>query len=235
MVMKNERYRTLVVLVASLAAMSACQSTGQPGDKPVAGATNSAAPIAAAQAAAPVSVAYAPPSASTPAMCAVQLAAGPPPKPDKGADFGKAAAKNVGKNIGRSLISSIAGGVAGPLGGAVAGGLATNAIRSEQDLKGTWTATDGRSDCGCRLDISAATNLQLKTANAGRMAAKDCGHPMLAQSARWSLGHSFTGYDAPFQIMGSDGRTVVATLNRDGVDYFSGQLADGTPVTIWRE
>ena len=38
-------------------------------------------------------------------------------------------------------------------------------IRTEQDLKGQWAVTDGASDCGCRLDFSSATNLQMKASN----------------------------------------------------------------------
>ena len=53
-------------------------------------------------------------------------------------------------------------------------------------------------------------------------------------AARWTLGYSFTGYDAPFDLYSADGAKV-ATLNRDGMDYFSGTLADGTPVTLWRD
>lgn len=167
--------------------------------------------------------------------CSINLAGGPPSRPAKGADFGKAAAKNVGKNVSRSLISNIGSRVAGPLGGAVAGGLAANSIRQEQDLSGKWTATDGAAQgCGCSIEIRSATNLNLETSNNGRIKSIDCSNPMLAEISRWKLGHSFTGYDAKFELLGKDRKSVLATLNRDGVNYFSGTLADGTPVTLWR-
>lgn len=172
---------------------------------------------------------------STGDQCSADIASGPPPKPAKGADFGKAAAKNVGRNVSRNLISSIGGRVAGPLGGAVAGGLAANSIRQEQDLSGRWTATDGAAaDCGCSIEIRSATNLNLATSNSGRVKSVDCRNSFMAGISRWRLGHSFTGYDAKFELLAKDRKTVLATLNRDGVNYFSGMLADGTPVTIWR-
>lgn len=214
-------------MLLTAAALAGCQSTAQSTTEV------STAPAQDDQAA--VEAAYVAPAApAAAAQCAIQIAEGPPPKPNKGADFGAAAAKNIGKNVGRNLISGIAGAVAGPLGGAVAAGASAHYIRSEQDLKGVWTATDGSPNCGCSLEISAATNLQLKTANAGRLRPKDCSNALLAQAARWTLGHSFTGYDAPFALIAADGRQV-ASLKRDGVDYFSGTLADGTPVTIWRK
>lgn len=166
--------------------------------------------------------------------CSMNIAGGPPPKPAKGADFGKAAAKNVGKNISRSLLSNIGARVAGPLGGAVASGVATSTIRQEQDLSGKWTATDGKPDCGCTVEIRSATNLNLKTSNKGRAKSADCRNTGLVDVARWKLGHSFTGYNASFELLAKDRRTVLATLNRDGVNYFSGTMADGTPVTLWR-
>ena len=107
-------------------------------------------------------------------------------------------------------------------------------IRTEQDLKGDWAITDGRPDCGCTMSISSGTNLRMESSKAGKLAAEGCQSPFLAQAARWSLGHTFTGYDAPLAILASDRKTVLVKLNRDGINYFSGQLADGTPVTMWR-
>ncbi len=216
----------IAILGAALIQLAACQSSGQK--------TTTAA--AANPPAAETEVAFASPAqpATSPAQCAIAIAAGPPGKPSKGGDFGKATAKNLGKNVGRNLIANIGGAVAGPLGGAVAGGVAVSTIRTEQDLKGRWTATDGSPNCGCSLDVSSATNLQMKAANKGKLASVDCSNPLLAQAKRWTLGYSFTGYDAPFQLLAADG-SAVATLNRDGVDYFSGTLSDGTPIVFWRQ
>jgi len=229
------RYR-FAALAAALVMLAACQSSKQAGSA-APPTVEPAAAIAAEpvdQSAAAAQTAFAAPVIPSPAQCAIAIAGGPPPKPSKGADFGSAAAKNVGKGIGRSFISTIGSSIAGPLGGAVAGGVATSTIRSEQDLKGTWTATDGAPTCGCAIDVSAATNLQLKTANKGKLAPRNCGNPLLARASRWTLGHSFTGYDAPFELLAADGASL-AKLNRDGVNYFFGALADCTPVTLWRD
>lgn len=200
-------------------------------------ATTDPAPAAnEAEMTANAAAAYAPDDSpdATPGQCAVRIAGGPPPKPTKGADFAQnAVGKNIGRNVGRNAITMIGGRLGGGLGGAVAGGLASNAIRTEQDLKGRWTITDGAAECGCELDISSATNLQMKSANKGRLKPTGCAS-MLAGAARWTLGHTFTGYDAPFQLLGADNKTVIASMKRDGVNYFSGTLADGTPVTMWR-
>ncbi|GAB4362979.1 MAG: hypothetical protein Kow0026_27190 [Oricola sp.] len=214
-------------------ALAACQTAS----KDMAAST--AEPAASAEGAemtADAAAAYAPADspAATPRQCTVTIAGGPPPKPAKGADFAQnAVGKNIGRDVGRNAITMIGGRLGGGIGGAVAGGLASNAIRTEQDLKGRWTITDGAPDCGCELDISSATNLQMKTANKGKLSPAGC-TSMLAGAARWTLGHTFTGYDAPFQLLGADNKTVIASMKRDGVNYFSGTLADGTPVTMWR-
>jgi len=212
----------------SLFMLSACQSAS-PTLTPV--AAQAAPPATAAPSAV---AAYASPAATSPAQCAFTIAGGPPPKPAKGADFGQAVAKNMGKNVGKNLIAGMGSRIAGPLGGVVAGAVATDMIRSEQDMKGVWTATDGAPTCGCAIDVSAGINLQGKIADKGKLTARGCGNPLLSRAARWTLGYSFTGYDAPLDLIAPDGAKL-ATLKRDGVDYFSGALADGTPVTIWRQ
>ena len=118
----------IAILGAALIQLAACQSSEQ----------KSTTAAAASPPAAETEVAFASPaqSAVSPAQCAITIAAGPPGKPNKGGDFGKATAKNVGKNVGRNLIANIGSAVAGPLGGAVAGGVAVSTIRTEQDLKG---------------------------------------------------------------------------------------------------
>ncbi|PWW00482.1 hypothetical protein DFR52_103689 [Hoeflea marina] len=222
----------LAALAAALA-LAGCQS----GQTSTAGAmaTASAPSATSASAGAGTQSAFAATASAPGGQCSITLAGGPPPKPAKGADFAKnAIGNNIKRNVTRNLISNIGARVAGPLGGAVAQGIATDRIRTEQDLKGIWTITDGRSDCGCAVDISSGVNLQMKSSNAGALTTRGCANVQLAQAARWSLGHSFTGYDAPLTVMAPDRRTVVATLNRDGLNYFSGTLADGSAVTMWR-
>lgn len=220
------KYRYAALALACLS-LTSCQTKSTDTAK----STEVQTPAAAT---APAEVAYAEPTATgAPQQCAMTIA-GPPPKPAKGGDFASATAKNLGKNVSRNVMANIGARVAGPIGGAVAGGLAVDAIRSEQDLKGEWTATDGSANCGCTLDISSGVNLQGRTVYSGKLSSKTCTNPLLAKAAKWNLGHTFTGYDATFDLTAADG-SKLASLKRDGVDYFSGMLTDGTPVTIWRQ
>ncbi|WP_306117238.1 MULTISPECIES: hypothetical protein [unclassified Roseitalea] len=213
-----------LVALGAMTALSACSSLGGSESAATAGTTSISADAFAAAA----------PAASG-GQCAMTIAGGPPPKPAKGADFAQnAVAKNVGRNVSRNVIANIGGRFGGGLGAAVAGGLARNTIRTEQDLKGSWTITDGAPDCGCRIDISSGVNLAGQSSNAGALEPSGC-TSLVSNAARWQLGgRSFTGYDTTLKLLASDRRTVVATLNRDGINYFSGSLADGTPVTLWR-
>ncbi len=171
----------------------------------------------------------------TGAICSVQLAGGPPPKPSKGADFAKnAVGKNVGRNVGRNVLTQLGGRLGGGIGAAVAGGAATSTIRTEQDMKGKWLVTDGRADCACNISINSGVNLQMKSSNKGKLKTEGCANPALAASQRWRLGHSFTGYNASFDLLANDNKTVLATMRRDGLNYFSGTLPNGEPVTMWR-
>lgn len=218
----------LVATVAAAPFIVSCQST-----------SNTSAEVASTAAAVPGTastalVATEAAGGSTSLQCPNTIAGGPPPKPQKGADFAQnAVGKNIGRNVARNSITNIGGRIGGGLGAAVAGGLASNAIRTEQDLKGEWTVTDGAPDCGCSLDFSSGVNLKMESSNQGSLKAGVC-RTMIGSAARWKLGHSFTGYDAKLELLANDRKTVVATLNRDGINYFSGTLADGTPVTMWR-
>lgn len=168
-------------------------------------------------------------------ICSVQLANGPPPKPSKGADFAKnAVGKNVSRNVGRNFLTRLGGQLGGGVGAAVAGGAASSTIRTEQDMKGNWLATDGRSNCACNIPISSGINLQLKSSNKGKLKTEGCASSALASSQRWRLGHTFTGYNASFELLADDNKTVLATMRRDGLNYFSGTLANGEAVTMWR-
>lgn len=169
------------------------------------------------------------------AACSVQLASGPPPKPSKGADFAKnAVGKNVGRNVGRNVLTQLGGRLGGGIGAAVASGAATSTIRTEQDMKGKWLATDGRTNCACEISISSGVNLQLQSSNKGKLTTSNCASSSLASSQRWRLGHTFTGYNASLELLSSDNKTVLATMRRDGLNYFSGTLANGEAITMWR-
>ena len=87
----------------------------------------------------------------------------------------------------------------------------------------------------CQIGIDGFFALQGKGGDTGTAKLKGCTDQRLAQIATWALGYSFAGYDAKFELKAKDKKTVVATLNRDGIHYFSGTLTDGTPVVMWRE
>lgn len=174
-------------------------------------------------------------SAATPAQCAIQLAGGPPPKPPRGRDFGQAVVKNTGKAVQRGIIQQIGGAVAGGLGAAVAGGVAQGTIRQEEDIKGVWRITDGNAGCACEISVDSIWKLKGKGADSGFSKNRGCSNPTIKAMAAWTLGYSFTGYDSKFEFKAADKKTVLATLNRDGIHYFSGTLADGTPVVLWRD
>ncbi len=77
------------------------------------------------------------------------------------------------------------------------------------------------------------SSYKLKDAKGGNMRNISCTNPDLANVGRFALGYSFTGYDAMLAIESGNGQAV-AQMKRDGINYFSGTLADGTPVTMWR-
>ena len=233
-------------LIAAFAA--ACASSGGGVDEtlssaPAATATSDVAAVPAAAGAAEAAgkdagsaaLAFADPNAVNPAQCAIQIAAGPPPKPAKGADFGEAVVKDTGKAVGRGAMQMVGGLLGGGLGSAVAGGIAQTTVRSEGDIKGVWTITDGGPNCGCQIGLDGFFMQQGKGNDTGNVKLKGCANPQIAKAAAWALGYSFTGYDAKFELKAKDKKTVIATLNRDGMHYFSGTLADGTPVVMWRD
>ncbi len=172
-------------------------------------------------------------------QCAIKLASGPPAKPAKGADFAKnAVGKNLARNVGRNILGNVIGG------GAIGATVASQVVRTEQDMGGKWMATDGSNNCGCEIRIRTGAGViaqgfgrtsgyKLRDAKGGSMSNLSCSNPQLASVKRFALGYSFTGYDATLAIEGKNGAPV-AKLKRDGINYFSGNLADGTPVTIWR-
>jgi len=188
--------------------------------------------------AAPVVTAFAE-TPTTPGICAISLASGPPPKPAKGADFAKnAVGKNVVRNVGRNVLGNMIGG------GVIGATVASQVVRTEQDLGGKWMVTDGASNCGCEVQIRTGAGViaqgfgrtsgyKLKDAKGGNMKNLSCSNAHLANAGRFALGYSFTGYDAVLALESGNGQPV-AQLKRDGINYFSGTLADGTPVTMWR-
>lgn len=167
-------------------------------------------------------------------QCSIQLAGGPPPVPPRGADFGQAVAKNTGKAIQRGVLQQIGGAVAGGLGAAVAGGVGQATIRQEEDIKGVWMITDGNNGCACEVSVDSLFKLKGKGADTGISKTRACSDPAIQQVAAWQLGYAFAGYGAKFELKKSDKKSILATMTRQGIHYFSGTLSDGRPVTMWR-
>lgn len=225
----------IIGIVSALLLVSACQSNSTSTAELESGGTfdtGKPAPTETASTAAAVK----PASGGT---CAIALASGPPPKPSKGADFAKnAVGKNLVRNVGRNILGNVIGG------GAIGASVASQVVRTEQDLGGKWMFTDGSKNCGCEIQIRTGAGVvaqgfgrtsgyKLKDAKGGSMKNISCSTPQLASANRFALGYSFTGYDATLAIEGGKGQPV-AELKRDGINYFSGSLSDGTPVTMWR-
>lgn len=222
-----------ICLLSVVTVVSACQTPS-----PTA-VTNQAAAQALDTNGAPSTVTAFAGAAQKPAVCAIALAGGPPPKPTKGADFAKnAVGKNLVRNVGRNVLGNMIGG------GAIGATVASQVVRTEQDLGGKWMLTDGVSNCGCEVQVRTGAGVtavgfgrtsgyRLKDAKAGNMKNVSCSNPYLANAGRFALGYSFTGYDAVLAVESSKGEPV-AQFKRDGINYFSGNLADGTPVTMWR-
>ncbi len=169
-----------------------------------------------------------------PMQCTTRLPSGPPAKPERLSAFGTATAWNVGKNVGRGAITSAGTMVAGPVGGAVAGTVAARALPSEFDIRGTWQATDGAPNCGCSLTIQTQSSWSGANPERGTAQSSGCRNSGLANANDWRLDETMTGLDAEFLLYAANGNRI-AVLKRDGTDYYSGQLSNGTAVTLWRQ
>lgn len=169
-----------------------------------------------------------------PMQCEIALAEGPPEKPERLSAFGTATAWNVGRSVGRNMITGAGTAVAGPVGGAVAGGVAARALPSEFDIRGNWTTTDGTPNCGCGLTLSAQSGWSGTNPPRGTAEPSGCRNSLMATANDWRLDETMTGLEAELLIYAENGNRI-AVLNRDGPDYYSGRLSNGSPVAIWRE
>lgn len=169
-----------------------------------------------------------------PLQCDIALADGPPPKPERLSAFGTATAMNVGRSVGRNMITGAGTAVAGPVGGAVAGGVAARALPSQFDIRGNWTATDGSPNCGCGVTLDAQTGWSGVNPSRGTAAPDGCRNSLMMTAHDWRLDETLTGLEAELLIYAENGNRI-AVLNRDGPDYYSGRLSNGTPVSLWRQ
>lgn len=232
-------------LLAFVLIAGGCQSTGGTG-----AANEAAEPVAMAAAEAPegeaaeaaeaeaTEIASAETEAVAPAAActAPRMAiAGPPPVPNKAASLAGGMVENAGRNAARNTGTAAANqvvgripGIGGVIGVATTQVAAKEVVKTAEDVRGTWTATDGAPTCGCTIEFSrpgmVMTKNVVKTAG--------CASPVLAAAARWQVVD--TGFAKQDLVLyGADGKSVVARLDRKGVDYFQGE-AGGQSVTIWR-
>lgn len=232
----NSTYLRAAAAAALLALGAGCQTTSQSASAPPA---ESAATMTAETADGTPAASTVAAASATPGVCApgqLVLAGGPPPKPARTADLLSGTAENVGRNVARNTGTRVAQnifaraipGVGGAVAVAATPAVAGQVVQRAEDLWDDWKVTEGTPTCGCTLTFSKSAFRADLASSTG------CTRPQLQQVARWSLGKTFTGYDAPLTLYSANG-AVVARLNREGFDYFQGALADGTPVVLWRE
>lgn len=239
----THRFHLLAAGLAASVALAGCSTSGEPtaaAGGAIAGGTK--ATVVAANAAGAAAVAAAP-NGALPAC--TRPISGPPPKPAKGGDFVKhGVGGNLKRNVARNGLTMLGGMVGGGLGAAVASGVAADRVRTAEDVDGRWTATDGAGNCGCQVELvtgvraprfNGRDTIRFSTdiAKKGGAKAGGCRSPLLASAKAFGLGHTFTGYNAPFELRDARGNKI-ATMKRDGINYFSGTMSDGTPVTLWR-
>ncbi len=165
----------------------------------------------------------------------ISLADGPPPVPNKAASLAGGAAENVGRNVTRNTGTMAANQVVGriPGFGGVIGVAATQTagkeiVKTAEDVRGSWTATDGSPECGCKLEFSRPGMVMTKNV----VKPEGCASPVLAKAARWQVVD--TGFAKQDLVLyAADGKSILARLDRKGVDYFQGRVG-GETLTVWR-
>lgn len=235
-----KRFGAAAAALSILLPIAACQTVGTPDPEISATGAIGAAdtPLEAAQQGGPQGIQQAAQPAALPGTCSaprIQLAGGPPPPPEAITDFAGGVASNVGRNVTRNLATAGAQHVLGQIpgiGGVIAIASAQTAaketIRTAEDVRGNWTATDGAPTCGCRVELSRS-GMFIATND---VKAEGCATPVLARAAQWRL--EKTGImKEDLVLVAGDGASVLARLDRKGINYFQGPVG-GVTVTMWR-
>jgi hypothetical protein len=231
-------------LALLLLSAAGCQTGGLHASKPVAAAEPAEpAPVTkTAEAAAPA--ASAKPADPKPALAVaaaactaprLALSGGPPPVPNKAASFAGGVAENAGRNVvrntGVSAANHVVGripGIGGVIGVAASQTAGQEVVHTAEDVRGTWTATDGSPACGCKLEFARPGMVMTKNV----VKPQGCLSPALAGAARWQVAD--TGFAKQDLVLyAADGKSEMARLDRKGVDYFQGSVG-GETVTVWR-
>jgi hypothetical protein len=222
------------------AGLSACASgpSGSSSSLPAAGAEASAAETAAAtDTKTPhYTAASAARSGKAGACTGSQVAITVPPVPNKVGGMVSGAMDNAGRNVTRNVgtnlvINNVAGQIPG-IGGLVAVAATQEAgkevVRTAQDMRGTWTVSDGSPRCGCVMEFEKSGLIIADYV----AKPKGCQHPALAGAARYKIvGSGITTND--LVLFAADNTTEVARLDQKSYDYYQGDVG-GVTVTLWR-
>jgi hypothetical protein len=167
--------------------------------------------------------------------CAMKVAA-VPPVPNKGSAIASNIAENTGRNVARNVGTNVAGNVVAsviPGFGAIVGVAATQVagkeiVRTAEDMRGTWTATDGPG-CGCQLEFSRPGMVVARKV----VTAKGCRSPLWLNAGRWAQVEKRGFAKVDLVLYGADGKTELARLDAKSSDYYQGTVG-AEVVTVWR-
>ncbi len=216
------------------AAVTTGDATAPAADTPAtAGPTN----VAAKSDATPVSAGTEPKvlAAGPAGACSMKIAA-VPPVPSKGGAVASNIAENAGRNVARNVGTNVAGNVVAsviPGFGAIVGVAATQVagqeiVRTAEDMRGTWTATDG-AGCGCQLEFSRPGMVVAKKV----VTPKGCRSALWQNAGRWAQVEKRGFAKVDLVLYATDGRTELARLDAKSSDYYQGAVG-AELVTVWR-
>jgi hypothetical protein len=159
-----------------------------------------------------------------------------PPVPGKGAAVASSVAENAGRNVARNVGTNVAGNVVAsviPGFGAIVGVAATQVagkeiIRTAEDMRGTWTATDGVG-CGCQLEFARPGMVVARKV----VTQKGCRSPLWLNVGRWAQVEKRGFAKVDLVLYGADGKTELARLDAKSADYYQGAVG-AELVTVWR-
>lgn len=167
-------------------------------------------------------------------MCSMPLAS-VPPVPNFAAGMAAGTAENVGRNVTRNVgagvaknaVASVIPGFGAIVGAAAVDVASTEVVKTAQDMRGAWTATDGKG-CACTLEFAKPGMVIAKKV----ITPKGCNSALWQHAARWNWGgKGFMG--AEFVVLAKDNKTALARLEMKSYDYYQGTV-NGELVTIWR-
>jgi hypothetical protein len=226
-----------------MTAAPADQGAPAPGAAPAGGQAAVAAPADAMGApagkpgteGAKLAMAKGPVLAAPAGTCSMPLAAVPPVPNKAGAGAG-AVGENIGRNVVRNVGTNVAGnvvarsipGIGGIIGVAATQTAGKEIVHTAEDVRGTWTATDG-AGCGCQLEFTRPGMVVTRKV----VTQHGCRSALWQQTARWNQEERPGFAKVDLVLYAEDGRTELARLDGKSTDYYQGPVG-GELVTIWR-